>query len=90
MIRGEMMARMTNAEFMEWLAFDRIRPLPDGYWEAAVVASTVANSLGKKKHKLEEFLPRKTSAQKKQSGPQMIALINSVVRSVTHQKKKGT
>ena len=90
MIRGEMMRRMSSEEFMEWLAYDRIQPLPDGYWEAALIASTIANSMSKKKHKLESFLPRKAKVvEKPQTGPQMLSIVESVVKNVTRQKTLG-
>lgn len=55
----ELHAKLDSAELSEWLAYDRIEPLPDSYWQSALIASTVANAMGsgKKTHKLADFLP---------------------------------
>lgn len=88
MTHREMMSRMSSAELSEWLAYDRISPIPDSYWQTALIASTVANMLGKKRRTLEEFLPRKKGKEKKQSGPQMVSLINSIVSAVDRRNQK--
>jgi hypothetical protein len=85
MTRRELMARMGSDELMEWLAFDRICPLEDGYWQAAVIASTVANAIGNNKTKLRDFLPR-VGKPRDQTPAEMGAIVNGVVAAVEAQK----
>jgi hypothetical protein len=42
------MARLGVDELAEWLAYDRVEPLPDPWMEAAIVARTVAAVNGAK------------------------------------------
>lgn len=73
---------MSNAELMNWIALDRIQPLPDGYWQAALVASTVARCLGARNARLEDFLPRRRGATVEQDGRAMVAKVAAVVAAV--------
>jgi hypothetical protein len=69
MTREEMMARMSEPEFRGWLAYDRIEPLPDAHWDAALIASTIARALGgDKKARLEDFLPRREKPKAARAG----------------------
>lgn len=60
MTRAEMLGRMSSAELSEWVAYDRVEPLPDPHWSAALIASTVynANAARGRGAKLRDFLPR--------------------------------
>ena len=42
----QLLAEVDSAELSEWIAFDQVEPLPDPYWQAGVIAATVANSAG--------------------------------------------
>ncbi|SIN97647.1 hypothetical protein SAMN05444166_1871 [Singulisphaera sp. GP187] len=63
MTRRELMARLGNDEFKEWLAVERIYPFEDGYWQAAQIAFTTARAAGAKGVKFEHFLPQKAKAE---------------------------
>lgn len=53
----ELGERMDAAELCEWYAYERIHPPEDGYWQAALIASTVVNLWSGSKATLEDFLP---------------------------------
>lgn len=61
---GELIDRMSSAEFTYWVEFHAMYPFgPDAdLWRSAVVASTVANTGGKRKDgkawQVKDFLPR--------------------------------
>jgi hypothetical protein len=59
MTRRDLMTRIGSDELSEWLAFDRIEPLDDGYWQAARICLTMAQAWGGRKNKatLDDFLP---------------------------------
>lgn len=79
---------MGQDEFAEWLAFDRIFPLPDFYWMAAMVAFVVSRAMGAKSVKFEDFLPaRPGKARRQQSGAEMAAIIRGVVGAVEAGKR---
>lgn len=81
---------MGNDEFMEWLAFDRIFPLPDFYWMAAMVAFVVSRAMGAKSVKFEDFLPaRPGKARRQQTGAEMDTIIRGVVGAVEAGKANG-
>jgi hypothetical protein len=48
---------MTSRELSEWMAYSRIRPLPDAHWDSANVAHAVVSVMGGKA-KFADFLPR--------------------------------
>jgi hypothetical protein len=52
-----LLAEVDSAELSEWLAFDRIEPLPDSYWQAGMVASVVARANGAKSCTPQDFMP---------------------------------
>lgn len=82
MTRRELMERLGVDELREQLAFERIYPFEDGYWQAALIALTVARANGAKRAKLEDFLPTKGKPKaRRQSGPQMLALVRRVAHS---------
>jgi hypothetical protein len=87
MTRREMMARMGEDEFAEWVAFTRIYPFPDFYWMAAMVAFTVARAMGAKSVKFEDFLPQQGKPRRRQTGAEMGAIVNGVVARVEAQKR---
>jgi hypothetical protein len=82
-----MMARMGEDEFAEWVAFDRICPLPDPYWIGAMQAMVAARSAGGKA-KLEDFLPQR-GAPRRQTGAEMASIVRGVVAAVEAQKGAG-
>jgi hypothetical protein len=54
----ELSGRMSSREFAEWMAFYRIEPFGDqrADMRSAIVASTMANLLGKKKFAPADFM----------------------------------
>jgi hypothetical protein len=48
---------MSSRELSEWIAFARIHPLPDSYWQAGLIASVTANCYGANTTP-EDFIPR--------------------------------
>lgn len=50
---------MDSEELSYWMAREQIDPLPDGYLEAGIVASTIANVMGssKKSYAPLDFMP---------------------------------
>lgn len=61
------MERLDVDELKEQLAFERIHPFEDGYWQAAQICSTVARAMGAKGKwaQLESYLPHKEEAERK-------------------------
>jgi hypothetical protein len=80
MTRRELVRRMGNDELMEWLAFDRIHPLPDPYWIGAMIAFTFARVMGAKGTKFEDYLPTR-GKPRQQTGAQMASIIRGVVEA---------
>lgn len=88
----ELLSRMDSAELSEWLAYDQIDPLPDPYWCAALIASTIARCMGAKSAKLEKFLPRRTKGKPRgvvANGPALLASVRRAVERAEGSKKKG-
>jgi hypothetical protein len=79
---------MGNDEFMEWLAYDRIFPIPDFYWMAAMLASTFARVMGAKGAKFEDFLPQR-GKPRRQTGAEMASIIRGAVQSAEARKGAG-
>lgn len=50
---------MSSNELSEWMAFDRIYPLPDPYRVGGILASTMVNLWSKEKVSEEDFIPRR-------------------------------
>lgn len=50
---------MDSNELSEWMAFDRIQPLPNLYWIGGMLASTLVNLWSKDKVSAEDFIPRR-------------------------------
>lgn len=84
----DLLSRMDSAELSEWLAYDRIEPLPDAHWDAALVAHTTARSMGAKHAKFEHYLPQKTGAKPpaRQTGRDMLAIVRRAVASAERGK----
>lgn len=64
---------MNAREIAEEMAFHVIEPLPDGYWQAAMIAKVMVDLWGSRGHraKLKDFLPDTGAASS--SGPQTLA-----------------
>jgi hypothetical protein len=74
------MERMSEPEFRRWLAYDRVEPLPDAHWDAALVASTIAAAMTGKKFKIEDFLPRK--GERPNANPAAVLGVLSQIRAM--------
>lgn len=55
--RDELLSQVSSQELTWWMAVDRIQPLPDSYWQAGLIASTIANCHSKKRYKVQDFMP---------------------------------
>ena len=89
MTRRELMERLGVDELNEQLAFERIYPFEDSYWQAAMVAFTIARANGAKRAKFEDFLPTRGKPKgRRQSGPEMLAIVKRTVASA--ERRKGT
>lgn len=69
--------RMDSAELSEWLAFDRVSPLPDPWLIGGIQAATMRNTFRGKRDraaKPEDFIPRRKAGPKRQSDAQMKAI----------------
>jgi len=53
---GELEREMSSRELSEWIAYERIHPLPDPHWSAALICSVLANCWGASTSP-EDFLP---------------------------------
>jgi hypothetical protein len=79
----QLLAEVDSRELSEWMAFDRLEPLPDGYFQAAVIASTVANTMGggRRKWKPKDFMPKTRTARRVQSAAEGLAIFNAMFPS---------
>ena len=53
------LAEWDSAELSEAIAMEKIEPHEDGYWQTALICLTMAQIVGDKKSKLEDFMPKK-------------------------------
>lgn len=67
-----------SRELSEWIAFDRIEPFEDGYWQAAMVASTIAQALGSRVT-LQDLLPRIEGERREQSPEEGLRVMRGLV-----------
>jgi hypothetical protein len=69
----ELLARIDSAELSEWIAFDRVCPLPDGWTQTGVIASTMANlwTTGGRRYKPADFAPRRAQSAEQQSAHEL-------------------
>lgn len=65
----ELLDRIDSAELSEWLAFDRVCPIPDGWSQTGVIAATMANlwTTGGKRYKAADFAPQRQRSAEEQS-----------------------
>jgi hypothetical protein len=78
----QLLAEIDSAELSEWLAFDRIEPLPDSYWQAGMVAATVANVMGSgkgRRRRPEDFMPRRKGARREQPAAEGMAILDALM-----------
>lgn len=76
----ELLERIDSAELSEWLAYDRIDPFDDGYWQAGMIAATVANAMGsgKRTYRPADFMPR-PARQREQTPAEMKVVMESAI-----------
>jgi hypothetical protein len=51
------MSEMDAEELAEWMVYDQLYHLPDSYWQAGMIAHTMACCMSKGKHKITDFMP---------------------------------
>lgn len=79
---------MSAEELTDWIALDRVWPLPDPWRQAGTIAAVIANSLTKgRRWKPEDFIPRARPPQKRMSNAQIqaaLAGVPGIKRTVLH------
>jgi hypothetical protein len=55
---------MSSRELSEWMAYSRIKAMPDHHWDAAQISAVVANAMGGggRTYAVEDFYPRTAAA----------------------------
>jgi len=86
---SELLAEISSAELTEWLAYDRIDPLPDPYWTNALLCQTIMRSQGNSKAKLVDFLPSRPASLDVQSADAGLAIFDSHARRLDRAAKKA-
>lgn len=81
----ELLRRVTAEELQEWEAYSQLEPFgpPAEFWQAGIIASTLANlhrKKGKKPFKPEDFMPRVFGRRRKreQTPEQMLAHLKAL------------
>lgn len=77
---GEIEETMSSAEFAEWIAFVGLEPLPDPWLQTAQISAIMASCWSRKKHTVEEFLPR-PSRPERLSPEQSAGLLKGMFKS---------
>ena len=49
---------MDSKELSEWIAYDRVEPLPDSWVETGLTCATMANLWSKGNYKAQDFMPK--------------------------------
>jgi hypothetical protein len=66
---GQLEAEMSSVELSEWLAFDRIEPLPDPWRQTGLACAVTANLWTKgKRHQPEDFIPARKESVRQPPG----------------------
>lgn len=80
--------KVDSQQFAEWLAFNRISPLPDPWRQTGILAATTQNYSGfaKKAAKPGDFIP--AYKPKVQSAAEMNAIANAFLAAHNAQFKK--
>lgn len=91
MTRGELMGRMDSAELSEWMAFDRICPLPDPWTiHGHLCALLWALSGQKKKAEPADFIPASRPPRRAQSPAEIEARLRAWTAAIAgHLNAKG-
>ena len=84
----QLLAETDSAELSEWMAFYRLEPPENGYWQAGIIASTFVGVMTGKRTKPEDFMPQPSpAAAEEQSAAEGIALMK---RLAAVSRAKGT
>lgn len=59
----ELLDRLDSRELSEWIAYDRLEPLPDTWLQNGIVAHLIA-ALGGEKTKPHDWIPKPSKASK--------------------------
>jgi hypothetical protein len=59
----ELLNTMSSAELSLWLAKEKLEPLDDPYFRTALLATVTARSMGNKKVKITDFMPKEERKQ---------------------------
>lgn len=85
----QLLAEIDSRELSEWLAFDRIEPLPDPYWMTGMVCSTLANLWAKRRYQPEDFMPRAGPRRREQSPDEGRAILDAMMARQRAQTNSG-
>jgi hypothetical protein len=86
MTRAELMARMSHAELMEQIAYNRIEPIPDPWLQTGIVASILYNSWQKGSRKRpSDWIPARRVSMREQSPEEMSAIMAGIARAMEAQ-----
>lgn len=54
---GELEVQLTSKELSEWMAYDRLQPLPEPWVQTGLTCATLANLWSNKRHEAKDFMP---------------------------------
>jgi hypothetical protein len=71
---------MSSRQLSEWMAYSRIKALPDAHWDAAQISSVVANAMGggKRVYSVEDFYPSTSKPEALSAEDSVKALANAM------------
>mgnify|MGYP000904166449 CR=1 FL=1 len=84
---------MTYDEFLFWVEFEKVDPLPDPHFSAALITRTIAQAFGgNKRSKIEDFIPvAKAPEFRRQSSREVqVRLMAQLVGIDAAQKKRAS
>jgi len=76
----------------EWMAYDQIEPIPDSWYQAGIIASTMVNLWSKSKMAPTEFIPRVRT--RRQSVEEQLMIFRGIAarqaaQVASHSNKRG-
>ena len=77
--------KVSAKEFAEWLAFFQLEPMPDSWLQHGVLCQLIANALGSKTAKPQDFMPR---VKKRQTVDEIFGIVSSFQMQREAKRKK--
>ncbi len=76
--------------FSEWCEFYAREPMPEGFYLGfGILGKRVAELLGEKNAKLEDFMPQFEGTKVKKTGKQMLAIFSAFAHAHNESVKNG-